>query len=50
MLSTTSGGSNDDDGEDVSDCNSDKLCRKYLCISATSCASERLFSTSGNIL
>ena len=27
-----------------------QLGRKYLCISATSCASERLFSTSGNII
>ena len=27
-----------------------QLGRKYLCISATSCASERLFSTSGNIV
>ena len=27
-----------------------QLGRKYLCISATCCASERLFSTSGNIV
>ena len=44
-LATTSSGSNGDDGE-----NGDKLGRKYLCISATSCASERLFITSGNIV
>ena len=47
MLATTFSGSNGDDGEDASGCNGDKLGRKYLCISATSSASERL---SGNIV
>ena len=50
MLATTSSGSNGDDGENAGSCNGDKLGRKYLYISAISCAFERLFSTSGNIV
>ena len=50
MLTIASSGSNGDDidGEKASGCNSDKLGRKYLCIRATSCVSQRSFSTSDN--
>ena len=50
MLTTIFSGSNGDDGKNTSGCNGDKLGRKYLCISATSCASERLFNISCNIV